>query len=218
MALVELSNATAGYDGKTVLDGVSLTIERGQKVALVGESGAGKSTLLRLIYERLEGRASIVPQDFGLVKTLSVFHNVYMGRLHRHSAWRNFRNLIRPDRIEVAAVRAVLAGIGLEDQIFSPAGALSGGQQQRTAVARALYQDSGILLGDEPVSAVDELQSRGILQTVHDTTETVVLAMHDIDLALAFSDRVVGLRAGRIALDRPSAGLTRAELNGLYTG
>jgi len=216
MSLLDLKRATAGYDGKTVLSDVSLKIERGERVALIGESGAGKSTLLRLIYERLDGAASIVPQDFGLVKTLSVFHNVYMGRLHRHSAWRNLRNLLRPEPSQVSAVRGVLSRVGLEDELFSPAGALSGGQQQRTAVGRALYQDADVLLGDEPVSAVDELQSRDILRTISDATDTVVLAMHDIDLALAFTDRVIGLRAGRIVLDCATADVTRAELSELY--
>jgi phosphonate transport system ATP-binding protein len=199
-----------------VLADVSLEVERGQKVSVIGESGAGKSTLLRLIHERLDGRASIVPQELGLVKTLTVFHNVYMGRLHRYSTWRNLRNLIRPERAQVTAVREVLTRMGMADQIFAPAGALSGGQQQRTAVGRALYQSAEILLGDEPVSAVDELQGRDILRVINESTETVVLAMHDIDLALAFTDRVIGLRNGRIVLDSPTAGLERSELNGLY--
>lgn len=216
MPLLELKRATAGYGGKTVLFEASLAIERGERVALIGESGAGKSTLLRLMYERLNGNASIVPQDLGLVKTLSVFHNVYMGRLHRHSTWRNLRNLLRPERVQVAAVRGVLAKVGLEDALFSAAGELSGGQQQRTAICRALYQEADVLLGDEPVSAVDELQSRDILRTITEGTETVVLAMHDIGLALEFTDRVIGLKGGHIVLDRATAGLKRSDVNGLY--
>ena len=73
MSLLELQRASAGYGGQPVLEGISLKIERGEKVALVGESGAGKSTLLGLLYERLNGSASLVPQELGLVKTLSVF-------------------------------------------------------------------------------------------------------------------------------------------------
>jgi len=216
MSLLELEGTTVRYHGKVVLCDVSLTIKHGERVALIGESGAGKSTLLRVIFEQLGGAAAIVPQDFGLVKTLSVFHNVYMGRLHRYSVWRNFRNLIRPERERIVEVREVLASLGLEDLLFSPVGDLSGGQQQRTAVARALYQGAGVLLGDEPVSAVDELQSRVILQTIQDATQTVILAMHDIDLALAFTDRVIGLKAGRIALDSATSCVKRSELMGLY--
>jgi phosphonate transport system ATP-binding protein len=216
MSLVELERATVRYDGKVVLCEVSLTIKHGERVALIGESGAGKSTLLRLIFERL-GSAAIVPQDFGLVKTLSVFHNVYMGRLQRYPAWRNLRNLLWPERERVLEVRDVLAALGLEDVLFSPAGELSGGQQQRTAVARALYQGADVLLGDEPVSAVDEVQSRVILQTIQRATQTLILAMHDIDLALAFTDRVIGIRDGRIALDSSTSCVKRSELVELYS-
>ena len=217
MSLVEIERATVRYDGKVVLSDVSLTIKHGERVALIGESGAGKSTLLRLMFEQLGGAASIVPQDFGLVKTLSVFHNVYMGRLHRYSTWRNLRNLVWPERERILEVRDVLASLALEDVLFSPAGDLSGGQQQRTAVARALYQGADVLLGDEPVSAVDELQSRVILQTIQQATQTLILAMHDIDLALAFTDRVIGLKDGRIALDNATSCVKRSEVIGLYS-
>lgn len=217
MALIELSLANAGYNGSAVLHDVSLAIRRGEKVALVGRSGAGKSTLLRLIYERVDGTAALVPQELGLVKTLSVFHNVYMGQLNRNSSWRNLVNLLRPMQQEVAAVSRVVDKLGLEEELFSPVGALSGGQQQRTAVGRALYQDDDILLGDEPVSAVDEHQSRVILETINDAKATVILAMHDIQLALAHTDRVIGLCDGRIVLDQSTANMTASDLDALYT-
>jgi phosphonate transport system ATP-binding protein len=217
MSAVELERTTVQYDGKPVLSDVSLTIKQGERVALIGESGAGKSTLLRVLFEKLGRDASIVPQDFGLVKALSVFHNVYMGRLHCHSTWHNFRNLLWPDRQRVAEVRDVLARLGLEEFLFSPVAELSGGQQQRTAVGRALYQRADVLLGDEPVSAVDDLQSRVILQTINDATNTVILAMHDIDLALAFTDRLIGLKNGRIVLDCSSSCTKRSELDWLYS-
>jgi phosphonate transport system ATP-binding protein len=217
MSLVELERATVRYDRKTVLSDVSLTIKHGERVALIGESGAGKSALLRTIFEKLGGAASIVPQDFGLVKMLSVFHNVYMGRLHRYSTWRNFRNLVWPERERILEVRAVLARLGLEDAVFWQAGDLSGGQQQRTAVGRALYQNAAVLLGDEPVSAVDEVQSRLILRTINESTETVILAMHDIDLAVAFTDRLIGIKDGKIALDCATSCVQRSELGALYS-
>jgi phosphonate transport system ATP-binding protein len=218
MALVDLDLATAGYNGATVLHEVSLSIERGEKVALVGRSGAGKSTLLRLIYERIDGEAAMVPQEHGLVRALTVFHNIYMGQLNRHSTWRNVVNLVRPMQQEVANVRGVVESLGLEDELFSAVGALSGGQQQRTAVGRALYQECDILLGDEPVSAVDEYQSRSILQNIAESKNTVILAMHDIDLALTYSDRLVGLDAGRIIMDESTVGMKASDLDHLYQG
>src|SRR5205823_1294906 len=90
-ALVELHRATAGYAGNVVLRDIDLTINAGECVAVMGRSGAGKSTLLNLIYERLADRVALIPQAAALVKTLSVFHNVYMGRLDRHPTWHNLR-------------------------------------------------------------------------------------------------------------------------------
>ena len=216
MPLLDLRRATAGYNGQTVLHDVTLTVAAGERIALVGRSGAGKSTLLRMIYERLSDEAALVPQEHGLVRALSVFHNIYIGRLNRHPVWRNVANLVRPLRRELAAIRPIVDELELTAELFEPAGALSGGQQQRTAVGRALYQDAPVLLGDEPVSAVDEHQSRVILENVNARKPTVILAMHDIALALAYTDRIVGLRDGRITMDEPAAGLTASDLAPLY--
>jgi phosphonate transport system ATP-binding protein len=216
MTLIQLSDEVAGYQGKTILRDLTLSIEAGERIGLVGESGAGKSTLLRLIYERCRDQASLVPQDSGLVQSLSVFHNVYMGRLHLHSVWRNFRNLLKPARDDIAAVRPIVEELRLEEKLFSPVAELSGGQQQRTAVGRALYNTGDVLIGDEPVSAVDEHQARDILSTINDQKKTVVLAMHDRALALEFTDRVVGIRDGRIVLDEATAGMVPSDLDDLY--
>ena len=95
-------------------------------------------------------------------------------------------------------------------------GELSGGQQQRTAVGRALFHGGDVVLGDEPVSAVDEHQAREILTALTDSHATVVLAMHDLELALAHTDRIVGIRDGGIRLDAPSAELSPSDLAPLY--
>jgi phosphonate transport system ATP-binding protein len=216
MALLQLSDEVAGYQGKTILRDLTLSIEAGERIGLVGESGAGKSTLLRLIYERCRDQAALVPQDSGLVQSLSVFHNVYMGRLHSHSVWRNFRNLLKPARDDIATVRPIVDELRLEEKFFSPVAELSGGQQQRTAVGRALYNTGDVLIGDEPVSAVDEHQARDILSTINNQKKTVVLAMHDRALALEFTDRVVGIRDGRIVLDEATAGMVPGDLDDLY--
>jgi phosphonate transport system ATP-binding protein len=214
--LLELRDATAGYTGRPVLQGLDLTLRPGEHVAVLGRSGAGKSTLLGLLYQRLSDRAALIPQAAALVGTLSVFHNVYMGRLDRHSAWRNLRMLAFPAREEVAAVRGVLGGVGMADYLFRRAGALSGGQQQRVSVARALYNGRPVVIGDEPVSALDRLQGAEVLRRLAARHETMVLAMHDIGLALAHAQRILVLDDGRIVLDAPARTLAISDLLPFY--
>jgi phosphonate transport system ATP-binding protein len=215
-ALVELHDVSVRYDAEHALQNVTLSIAAGERVALVGRSGAGKSTLLRVLHERGGVDAALVPQDFGLVRTLSVFHNVYMGRLRQHGALYNLANLIKPLKREVAAVVPLLHRLELQEKLFEPAGQLSGGQQQRTAIARAMHQGAGIVMADEPVSSVDEHQSRRVLDALVDGHETAVLAMHDIELALTYANRIIGLQDGRITLDEPSAGMNVQDLDEFY--
>jgi phosphonate transport system ATP-binding protein len=214
--LLELRGATAGYDGRAVLSGFDLSLRAAEHVAVLGRSGAGKSTLLNLLHGQLADRAALIPQAAALVGTLSVFHNVYMGRLDRHPALRNLRVLAFPPREEVAAVRAVLTSVGMEDYLFRRAGALSGGQQQRVSVARALYNGRPVVIGDEPVSALDRLQGAEVLRRLASQHETMVLAMHDVGLALAHAHRILVMDQGRIVLDAPAASLTIADLLPFY--
>lgn len=214
----DLRNITAGYQGTPVLDGIDLTVRRGERVAIMGRSGAGKSTLLSLLYDNRPGDVALIPQSAALVKTLSVFHNVFAGRLDRHTTWHNLRTLVWPRREDVETVRRLLDDVGLADKIFSAAGELSGGQQQRTSVARALYNGRPIVVGDEPVSALDRLQGAKILDRLGSGGATLVVALHDVHLALAHCDRIVLLDRGRKVLDEPSARLTAQDLLGHFGG
>lgn len=214
--LIALKGARAAYGGREVLSGIDLTIRAGERVALMGRSGAGKSTLLGLIRERIPDRVALVPQAAALVRTLSVFHNVYMGRLDRRSTLHNLRTLLRPARADVAEVEAVLARVDMADKLWSRAGELSGGQQQRVSVARALYNGRPVLVGDEPVSALDPRQGAAVLATLAGTHETLILALHDIALALAQTDRIVVLESGRIVLDAPAREVDPARLRPFY--
>ena len=147
---------------------------------------------------------------------LSTFHNVYMGRLDRHSALRNLRELLWPARATLDAVEAVLATVDLAGTLRQRAGSLSGGQAQRTSVARALYNGRGIVIGDEPVSALDRGQGGRVLETIHAAAGTSVLALHDVALALEHATRVVVLREGRVALDAPADALRETDLAAFY--
>jgi len=214
--LFRLIDEDLGYDGDAVLRGVSIAVAKGERVAVVGKSGAGKSTLLSVLQDRYGATTALIPQDPGLVRSLSVFHNVYMGDLHRHSTAYNLLNLVWPRPKALAAVRPIVERLGLGEKLFERAGELSGGQQQRTAICRALLQGGDAVLADEPVSAADSHQSRVILDALTETFETTVLAMHDVDLALEYSTRIVGIRDGGIALDQPAGDLRRADLDFLY--
>ncbi|NQV84753.1 MAG: ATP-binding cassette domain-containing protein [Rhodospirillales bacterium] len=216
--LFHLKNENLGYAGDAVLRGISFTVSAGERVALIGESGAGKSTLLAVLQERYKNKSALIPQELGLVRSLSVYHNVYMGGLHRHSTAYNLLNLIWPRPEEVARIRPIVERLGLAEKLFEPVGNLSGGQQQRTAICRALLQGGDAVLADEPVSASDNHQSRIILDALTETFETIILAMHDVDLALEYATRIIGIKNQGIALDAPTRDLVRADLDFLYGG
>ncbi len=216
--LAEFRKACAGYGGHPVLNDIDLTIKAGERIAVMGRSGAGKSTLLSLIYEKLAERVALIPQGAALVKNLSVYQNVYMGRLDRRSTWRNLRNLAWPTHRDIREIEQVLDLVGMADKLFAKAGALSGGQQQRASVARALYNGRPIIIGDEPVSALDRVQATEILGRLCARSETSILALHDIPLALAHADRVIVLEAGRIVLDTPASAVSATDLIPYYGG
>jgi phosphonate transport system ATP-binding protein len=216
--LVELRKASAGYAGHAVLHDIDLVIRSGERVALMGRSGAGKSTLLNILHDRLADRVALIPQAAALVNTLSVFHNVYMGRLDRRPTWHNLRTLFWPSQRDISEIGGVLDLVGLADKLFARAGTLSGGQQQRASVARALYSGRPIVIGDEPISSLDRTQGAEILGRLCGRHETAVLALHDIPLALAHADRVVVIESGRIVLDAPARALSAADLVPFYAG
>lgn len=216
MDAVHLRNLTAAYGGQQVLGPISLDIRPGEHIALVGRSGAGKSTLLSLLYEQVRERAALVPQEQGLVQSLSVFHNVYMGRLSSNSRWYNVINLLWPRRRELDEIRPLLERLGMADKLREPVEALSGGQKQRTAIARALYQKSNILLADEPVSALDGPLAHVVMGLMAEAYDTSVIALHDIDLAMRYCDRIIGIQEGQIALDEATTRLSPADILPLY--
>jgi phosphonate transport system ATP-binding protein len=219
MMLVGLREESMGYGNRPVLINVSLAVEAGEKIALLGRSGAGKSTLLTQLYLRLAASqpiVALVPQDEALVPALSVYHNIYMGRLDRRSAVANLANLIWPATRDTREVAQFARTVAMDDSLWQTVATLSGGQKQRTAIARALYRGGPIVLADEPVSAVDVTQGSDILIALGQRFETVILAMHDVDLALSFASRVVGLKGGQIVFDGPAHAIARGQILDLY--
>ena len=212
----ELKSASLRYKDVEVLSNINLSINAGEHVALLGKSGAGKSTLLNTLYQQQQAYCALVPQNVALVEALSVFHNVYMGQLNQHNTLFNLLNLFWPQRKPVEKVRQLLKLVELDEILFSCTGELSGGQKQRVAIARALFQGNQVLLGDEPISALDSVLAGKVMQLLHEQHETVVLAMHDVDMALCFADRIIGIKNGSIAIDQPAKNVTADDLQFLY--
>ncbi len=214
--LFALTDQTLGWGGQAVLRNVSLHVWQGERIALLGRSGVGKSTLLATLHDRLAVKVALIPQDHGLVGALSVFHNVWMGVLDDHSTARNLRTLVWPDARQRAAVEDVLTMVGLGSQGRRIVAQLSGGQRQRVVLARALLRGGDIVLGDEPVTALDPAQGAALLDRLAERFSTSVLALHDVDQALRVATRIIGIRAGGIVLDAPAVDLTESDLLALY--
>ncbi len=215
--LLTLQNETLGWGETPVLTGVSLSVERGERIALLGPSGVGKSTLLHAMYTRLaDQRVALVPQEAGLVAQLSVFHNVWMGRLDDFGTARNLRTLVWPNADERAQVEATLELTGLGGLGRRRVSSLSGGQKQRVGLSRALLRSGDVVIADEPVSAVDPAQARDLLRTITGTFATSILALHDVHLARDSATRIIGLRDGKVAIDGPPQDLSLSEIMSLY--
>lgn len=225
------------------LDRVSLQTQPGEVVALLGMSGAGKSTLIRCLnglvrpdegsvtvlgrsVHTLTGSAlrehrlevGMVFQEYNLVDRLSVVENVLVGRLGRYPFWRAALGLFH--KADVARAERALEQVGLEALRDRPARELSGGQRQRVGIARALVQEPRLILGDEPVANLDPVTATGVLELLVQLSRsggvTLILSLHDVQLARAYCTRAIGLVKGRVVYDEPVSRLTSANLALIY--
>lgn len=214
--IFNLQAQSLGWGQQGVLDSLNLNIVEGEKIAIVGKSGSGKTTLIRALHQQAPEKVALCGQEYGLVPSLSVFHNIYMGQLDKHHFIYNFANLLRPFKKEIDAVTSLTNQLELTDALFKSAEKLSGGQQQRVALGRTLFQNKTIFIGDEPVSSVDEVQAEKLIQFIMARHQTTILTLHNVDLALRFCDRIIGLRHGVIELDSPVKDISSAQIKSLY--
>ena len=195
---------------------ISLNISEGEKVAILGESGVGKSSLLEVLRKQLPEDIAFAPQSDALVDTLSVFHNLYMGALHRHSALHNLVNLIAPRTLEKTELKILASELNLQDHLWAPVSQLSGGQVRRVIVGRALYQKRRIFIGDEITSGLDFVQAESMFQLIAKTHDTLLLALHNIDFALKHCTRIIALKDQCIVIDAASEGLQKKDLASIF--
>jgi phosphonate transport system ATP-binding protein len=214
--MLNFENLTLKYKDMLAIRQLSLTIEKGERVAIIGGSGAGKTTLLTHIYQQLKSEAAYCSQKQGLVDSLSAYHNVYMGALNRHHWTYNIANLVFPFKQPLSEVQVLCDELELDFPISKPLNALSGGQRQRVALARALYQQKTIFIGDEPFSAVDPLMAQRLIDLVFSRHESVIMILHDKGLALEHFDRVIGLRGGELCLDIGKDKITNDIVDDFY--
>lgn len=240
---VKLENVTKQWGQVKGLDNVTIEFAPKEINVLLGLSGSGKSTLLRHIngllrpssgqvytlghavhsangqeLRTLRSNVGMIFQHFHLVGSMSVLENVCTGALSMLSGPR-FGLWMYPRAVKESAM-AHLARVGLADKAFQRADTLSGGQQQRVAIARALIQEPEVLLADEPVASLDPVSSHGVmdlLRTISDDLGlTIICSLHQVELAMDFGDRIIGLRSGRVVLDERVANLNRDEILNVY--
>jgi phosphonate transport system ATP-binding protein len=228
-AVLSIQNLVKVYpSGTRAIDDVSLEIQHGEFVVLIGLSGSGKSSLLRcinrlveptsgsVIFEgaditrargrdlrRIRRRIGMIFQQFNLVRRASVLSNTLAGRLGYRSALRTI--IGRPSPEDVAAAFENLGRVGITDKAFERADTLSGGQQQRVGIARALMQHPELMLADEPVASLDPATSHSVMKYLEEINKkdgiTVICSLHFLSLARRYGTRVIALKGGKVAFD-----------------
>jgi phosphonate transport system ATP-binding protein len=228
-----------------VLSDLTLSIDQGEQIALIGPSGAGKTTLLHTLAcahrpesgslkvfdadpwslgtaERhaLRAKLFLAPQTPPLPPRQRVVTAVLAGRLPQWSFWQALRSLVKPTETNTA--HEALARFDLQDKLYARVDRLSGGERQRCGLARLLLSSAEALLVDEPLSALDPALSELTIATLRreaaERQATLICTLHQVDLALAHFPRIVALKNGRVVFDLPRAQVTQDMITELYQG
>jgi phosphonate transport system ATP-binding protein len=245
--MIRLSNISRHYGDIHAVDGVDLSVDTGERIAVIGPSGAGKTTLLRLLSLAtrptagsyiLSGRdtgtlqppqlrtaraeIAMIHQHHDLVGRMSVLRNVLAGRLGRWSWMEGTRAFVWPADADVREVHAILDRVGIPEKLHSRVDEVSGGQQQRVAIARAIFQDARLLLADEPIASLDPALAEEIISLlVRAATEdgrTLIVNLHQTELASRYFDRIIAFRDGRVVFDRSASQVTKSHFTELFSG
>lgn len=244
MALLEFNHISKEYvEGKKALSDIHFSVEEGEFISIIGKSGAGKSTLLRTINRMIdttEGNVNfdgvnmnkinhqelrqarrkigMIFQHYNLVDRLSVLTNTCHGRLgYMPTLLGMLGQFSKEDKAEAARI---LDQLGLSPYMHQRCDQLSGGQKQRVGIARALIQDPKLILCDEPIASLDPSSSKTIMEYLRDINQqmgiTVVCNLHQVDVALNYSHRILGMNNGEIVFDGKPEDLTEAMIHQIY--
>jgi phosphonate transport system ATP-binding protein len=242
--MIEIRGLGKRYGSYEALRRVNLSFAPGEFVVILGPSGAGKSTLLRCInrlttptageiiingaafasnardLRLLRRQVAMIFQQHNLVKRLSVLKNVLVGRMADLPPLLTMLQLFPDTDVKIAM--HCLEQVNLAHKAASRADRLSGGEQQRVGIARALAQQPQVMLADEPVASLDPKTSRVVLnylkQSCKESNIAVLCNLHQIDYALEFGERIVGLSAGEVVYDGPPAGVSGDVIRQIYPG
>jgi phosphonate transport system ATP-binding protein len=243
MALLEIEHLTKRYRDVTALSDVSLKIRAGEFVTVIGRSGAGKSTLLRCVNRMVEAssghiefegkdvlalrhrelrklrtRIGMIFQHFNLVPRQTVIENVLHGRLGYKSTLAGVLGVYTAAEKDMAC--EILDRLGLADQLHKRCDELSGGQKQRVGIARALVQEPRVILCDEPIASLDPSSAKKIMDRLHhicrDMNITILMNLHQVDVAIRYSDRIIGIREGSIVYDDEARKLKKKMVAEIY--
>ena len=239
--MLEINNLSKNFNNETrALKGVSFKVKRGEFISILGPSGSGKTTLLRSIngLEPIESgevifdnnkitkenllevqrKTGMIFQEFNLVNNLSSINNVLTGLLNSSSKFLSMFYLFTKEQ-KLEALQS-LKTVGLLEKSYSRVDELSGGQRQRIGIARAIIKKPILLLADEPVASLDPtaaLSTMKLLKKINkDFNITILCNLHQTNLAMEFSDRVIGLSDGSIVFDQEAKYLEK-NINKLYS-
>lgn len=241
--MLEIKNLTVEYGNFRAIDNVSFTIKDGEFVAVIGSSGGGKSSLMKAINLLVKPKSGSIKIDeeemtalssrklrmkrrkigfvfqyYNLIDRLSVIENVLTGRLGYKSSLKSLLGIFSKEEYENA--EKALEKVGLSKKLFVRGDELSGGQKQRVAIAKALVQEPKIILADEPVASLDVNSSKIIMEYFKEINRvqgiTVIINIHDVNIALKYADRVIALKKGKIVFDGKGSEITDDVLKRVY--
>lgn len=242
--MLKIKNLKVVYENFVAIENLSLEVDDGEFVAIIGSSGSGKSSLMKSInllvkpkeghifigkdditlansreLKKLRREIGFVFQDYNLIDRLSVIENVLIGRLGYKSSFEALLGIFKKEEYKNAM--DALKKVSLEEKAFVRADELSGGQKQRVSIAKVFIQNPKLILADEPVASLDITTSENIMKYFEIINKkhkiSIIINLHDVNLAKKYASRIVALKKGEIIFDGKGGELTNDVLRRIYT-